>query len=206
MLKYIPVMFGCKKEYETYLKKEVKMSKPLNVKDLYGKTAEDLLRMTNQERSIPVNLKKILEKFNISAISMDFEPMEKSSSDPNRKILGAIVCDDDKAAIFYNCNDEVNGHRYRFTIAHELAHCTVSKACNHIDFRLDPLLLDEKEIAANTFAGELLIPEGSLYETIGKLILPSIAVLSDIFEVSVNVMRERLRFLNVEEKISGYNC
>ena len=181
------------------------MLKSLTVKDLYGLTASEILEITNQETAVPVDLKKILEKFNISAVSMDFSELE-SYSEIDRKILGALICRNDNAAIFYNSKDQKDGHRYRFTIAHEIAHCCITNECNHIEFRHDPSFLDETEIAANTFAGELLIPSNSLYDVINKLILPTIEVLADVFEVSVNVMRERLNCLNIKHNILGYNC
>ena len=205
-LEYYPKMFDSIKDYYRYLKKEIKMNKELCFKDLYGRNASEILSITNQEEAVPVDLKKILEKFNISAVSMDFTDIENSSKNNNRKILGALICRDDEAAIFYNCNDKTDGHRYRFTIAHEIAHCCLSKECNHIDFRLDPLMMTKEEVAANTFAGELLIPESSLYDTINKLIFPSITVLADVFEVSINVMRERLNCLKIQSDIFGYNC
>ena len=41
---------------------------------------------------------------------------------------------------------------------------------------------------------------------IKELLFPSIKVLMDTFDVSYNVMYERLKYLGVDEKIYGYNA
>lgn len=51
---------------------------------------------------------------------------------------------------------------------------------------------DEREMAACKFAGQLLIPEESLKKICKRLIIPSLKILAEIFNVSVGVMRERL--------------
>ena len=65
---------------------------------------------------------------------------------------------------------------------------------------------DHKELAANVFAGQLLIPKESLLSVISELLIPSVRTLADIFDVSSAVMLERLKFLKISTKIVGYNC
>ena len=122
-------------------------------------------------------------------------------------ILGAVVKNNDNAAIFYNIEDKVSSHRCRFTIAHELAHCCLAHDSGdvYIDYRTDGETLNEEEQAANAFAGELLIPEQVLRTTINGLVLPSVKSLWDIFDVSENVMRARLEYLRIQDRILGYN-
>lgn len=173
-------------------------------------SAQELLKFCGQENSVPVDLKAILKTVGISALPKDFSPIEnKSKSDV--KILGALVAIDEDAVIFYNKNDLEDGHRYRFTIAHELGHCCLSHSCLdspdgiHIELRMEGNSILPEEKAANTFAGELLIPYDSLMKVIDELILPSVRVLADIFAVSENVMLARLEHLNVARNIIGYN-
>lgn len=184
------------------------MCKP--VKELYGKTPSELLEMYGLQDSVPLDLSVLLKKAGISVLPMDFSKIEqtkelKEQVEKRGHILGALICIEDNAAIFYSNKDVENGHRYRFTIAHEIAHCCLTGEQNHIEFRHDSETVTEDELAANVFAGELLIPEAKLREIIGELLIPSINVLADIFEVSVNVMRARLDYLNIGSKIIGYS-
>lgn len=186
--------------YRRMYEREMPMCK--QTEQLFRKTADDLLKMTNQCDSYPINLKKILEKAEISALPMDFSRLEEEMSKSGELtegnfILGAFVSKDNKAAIFYRKEPDMGIHRHRFTIAHELAHACLTGQDNHIEFRFDsdPASIDENELAANIFAGELLIPEPQLEVVIKKLIIPTVSTLADIFEVSYNVMEARLKYL-----------
>ncbi len=179
----------------------------IKVSNLYGLNPDDLLAITNQTDKYPVNLKLILQHFNISALPLDLDMIKKDLSDDYKdiEILGALVSNGSDSAIFYNKKTLKEGHRYRFTIAHELAHACLNGQANHIEFRIKGIPDDKNEITANTFAGALLIPENTLKIVLSKLILPTVKNLSEIFEVSENVMRARLSHLNIESKIFGFN-
>ncbi len=59
--------------------------------------------------------------------------------------------------------DKVN--RSRFTLSHELAHCRLYVDPTdpiHVEFRLYESSANLKEIEANSFEGELFVPEKSL--------------------------------------------
>ncbi|MBQ7327197.1 MAG: ImmA/IrrE family metallo-endopeptidase [Clostridia bacterium] len=169
---------------------------------LYGKTAEEILSMCGQIEAVPVDVKTILEKLEISALPYDFSDVEENL--PSRykglSILGAMISSKENSAILYNAKDKRDSHRTRFTIAHEIAHACLHGSNHHIEFRIDGDL-DEHEIAANTFAGELLIPEKTLRSIIKQLLVPTVASLADIFDVSINVMRERINHLNLEDQV-----
>lgn len=172
------------------------MSKIQNYK---GKSAVDILRATGQEHTIPVNLNEILRQMEISAISIDFSEIEKSLPDEvNRRgrILGAaMTTQEGRTAIFYSSDKSLmSDHRYRFTVAHELAHCCLDECTNHVEFRQDGEVNDENECRANIFAGELLIPIHQLEEVSKKLLLPTVKNLAAVFEVSETVMLERLKY------------
>lgn len=190
-------------EYEQYCKcqlaKEVQcMCKVIN--NIMGKSAEELLQMSKQSDVIPVSLTKILNTVGISCLPFDFK------GDTN--ILGALVCVGNNAAIFYRKDDPRDGHRYRFTVAHELAHCClqhINTQHGSVHYRKETDNENEDEIAANIFAGELLIPEKSLRNALEELLLPSLKLLAQMFAVSENVMRARLDYLEVKRKVIGYN-
>lgn len=173
-----------------------------NLIKIIGKTPEELLRLTEQEDSIPVDISTILFKLNISEIKMDFAEIEKALElQVNEKgaVSGMVLLSGDNVGIFYNEKDGLN--RQRFTIAHELAHCCLNGgrlAENHIEFRHEISTDDEEEIAANTFAGKLLIPEGSLKKVYEQLSIPVLDSLAKIFQVSITVMKERLKMLKMD--------
>lgn len=191
-------------EYQEAIKEN---EQNIKISNLFGLNADDLLAITNQTDKYPVDLKLILQHFNISALPLDLDALKNHLSDDYKdiEILGALVSNDSDSAIFYNKNTLKEGHRYRFTIAHELAHACLNGQSNHIEFRIKGIPNDKNEIIANTFAGALLIPENTLKIVLSKLILPTVKNLSEIFEVSENVMRARLSHLNIESRIFGFN-
>lgn len=157
-----------------------------------GKSANDLLRMSDQASCFPIDLEKLLRALSISCEPLDFEKIGGDA-----KILGALATNGDKAVIFYRQQDAKNSHRCRFTIAHEIAHACLSEKSVAVHFRMEGDVIDKEEQAANIFAGELLVPEGMLNVVIGKLIKPTIKSLSNVFDVSENVIRKRLEYLKI---------
>lgn len=173
------------------------------LRELNGLTAEDLLKKVGQFDVVPVDIAQICYDLDIHVKMMDFTQLENkihSITNENKEILGVVLAKEDDLAILY-CNDTVN--RKRFTLAHELAHCCLHLNPNkklHIEFRTSEAVFDEKEIEANKFAGELLIPENSLKEVIDfslSIKRERIPFLSQLFVVSENVMKARLEQLNI---------
>lgn len=188
--------------------KVIDMCRPLT--RLRDKTPDDILKECGLQNTLPVNLSVILRNYEISCVPMDFGNVQDCD-----EILGALVTKGDRAAIFYSDKYKKDSHRCRFTIAHEIAHCCLNRGgseypYSHIEYRKDQESKNsrvyEAEREANVFAGELLIPEKPLMKMIKKLLFPSIKVLMDTFDVSYNVMYERLKYLGVDEKIYGYNA
>lgn len=169
------------------------------------KTPEELLALCDQTDSIPVDLDRLLKRIKISCKKRQFPDVRNGSS--SVRVLGALVTNGDNAIIYYDENS--SRHRFRFTIAHELAHCCLAHyniGASSVHFRLEGDPSDELECDANIFAGKLLIPEQSLIKVLSQLLLPSVRALADIFDVSENVMLARLRTLKLDNSILGYNC
>lgn len=178
----------------------------LKIKQLNGLTSSNLLKNAGQADIVPIDiaqicydLKIILKPFNFTIL----ERNDKYKKQVNKKgnILGAVLAKDDDLAILYRESDSKN--RKRFTIAHELAHCCLHikpEQKQYIEYRRDVISSDKREIEANIFAGELLIPENALRTVIGsrKVTSEVIDILSKIFVVSNNVMIERLKHLNID--------
>lgn len=195
-------MFESKEEYQIYWSKVVREDKKMNVSELHRRTAEEILAICNQTDAVPVDIRSVLETLEISAIPFDFTEVEESLPEKYKgsKILGAMIPRDEKATILYNVKDKKDSHRMRFTIAHEIAHLCMQGESPHIEFRIDGDLTDD-EIAANTFAGELLIPKKTLENVIKQLMVPTVNNLADIFDVSVSVMNERIKHLDWEDRV-----
>lgn len=167
--------------------------------ELKNKTPLEILKQTGQHKSVPVDLDCILNKLGVVKIPSTFEDLEISGNfDDKGEISGLVLLKGDDVGIFYKKTDSI--HRKRFTIAHELAHCCIHGdllQSGYVEFRSSMTSNDPKEIEANSFAGELLIPKKQLLKIYKKLIIPYLVGLSDIFEVSTNVMRARLRCLSI---------
>ena len=172
------------------------------LKKIMGKSPEELLSITGQENSIPVDVSTILHHLQISEIKMNFSQIEQALNLDDAKkgtISGMVLLSEDNVGIFFNEEDTLN--RQRFTIAHELAHCCLDGEelmKNHIEFRFDIDSDDASEVAANTFAGKLLVPEKSLKKVYEQLSIPVVESLAKIFQVSQAVMKERLKMLHMD--------
>lgn len=88
-------------------------------------------------------------------------------------------------------------NRQRFTVAHELGHYALNHPGEQIDrvnnyqaYQYDPI-----ETQANAFAMELLMPEFVVNYLIKNEKIKSVETLAEMFEVSENAMRFRLKNL-----------
>ena len=180
------------------------------LKMLRNKSAEDLLKEYNISTVPPINISLLLKRIGINEIPFDFTEIETIMGYNRGDVLGAIYARDNKLSIFYRAQDTLN--RIRFTIAHEIAHCCLNSDSlekRHLELRSSLTERTPKEIKANIFAGELLIPQMTLEQIHNKfLVAPALSDLSKIFGVSTNVMAARLDYLNlpyIKDKIIDEN-
>lgn len=192
------------------------------LKELHGKTAMEILEKYGVKNEYPIDITGIAENIGIKLGSTDFTELEKKDSlremvQEKGHILGSVRVKGDELSIRYhnalhdnpafeNLSEEDKKdkllRRQRFTIAHEIAHCClnmpIDKDSSHIEYRTEQkdYKKDPKEIAANIFAGELLIPLDILTE-LCKLFdnKISISLFSDLFKVSKHVFEARLEHL-----------
>lgn len=164
-----------------------------------NKSAYELLQEYHIELKPPIDISLLLDKIGISVIAKDFSYIEQACDYEPGTILGAAISKGNNLAIFYRKSDTYN--RKIFTIAHELGHCckhSEDLKISHIELRTTENILNNHEIEANIFAGELLIPEKLLIQKYNNFIIPSLKVLSKMFGVSTNVMAARLDYLNLD--------
>ncbi|MBQ3543574.1 MAG: ImmA/IrrE family metallo-endopeptidase [Lachnospiraceae bacterium] len=184
-----------------------KMCKKL--KEISGKTPEEILKFCGQENRIPIDIMDIIFKLGIILNETDFTEIEQSQDfECCGNILGAVYTEGDDLNICYQKQSgEIKlksqiEHRKRFTLAHELAHCCLDMNPDaqdyHLEFRTDQLQSDnKKEYNANVFAGQLLIPTKSLLSVYYRLEVPSLEFLANLFNVSKKVMIARLNYLKL---------
>jgi alpha-L-fucosidase len=121
--------------------------------------------------------------------------------------------------IFYNSTYQgkrATKHKISFTLAHELSHSILH--ANEIDankgfldfYRLDDedeYIDDDKEVEANTLAGEILLPRNTftaLFKTAmkEKSLQETKKALSEVFDVSLAVIDARIKYLKLENDIN----
>lgn len=177
------------------------------LKNMRNKSAMDLLKENGISLTPPINIFLLLQRLGIKEVAADFSDIEKILQYDSGEILGITFAQEKQVGIFYRSSDSIN--RRRFTMAHEIAHCclhTDTSTDKHIELRSSKTQNDQREYNANVFAGELLIPESSLKMIYEQLLVPSLSGLSEIFQVSTNVMAKRLDYLKMpymkDEEIS----
>ena len=116
-------------------------------------------------------------------------------------ISGALHRGPDRAVIAVNGNH--HPHRQRFTIAHELGHFLLHqdapayydqqhKVGLHFRAKVTGTKWDPKEIEANRFAAELLMPRRLVLARVGDSLEVDAAQLAEEFNVSPEAMTYRL--------------
>lgn len=142
---------------------------------------------------VPVNLEKIASHLDVSISFQDFED----------DMSGVLVVKNGRRAIGVNRTHHTN--RQRFTIAHELGHLVLHHEHSNNDVHLDKkwayfrstAKMDPREVEANQFAAELLMPEPQLraiIKTQGHDLTNDrdIETLSQLFKVSEKALAFRL--------------
>lgn len=163
------------------------------------KKAAELLQANGVE-SAPVPVERLATS--VGAV-IRYEPLEGE--------LSGMVHRGGSGNALIGVNSLHNPRRNRFTIAHELGHLLLHDDELHVD---DPIPIgfrnaksamatDPKEIEANQFAAELLMPERLIRSDLDKkgrgvpLTDTEIEQLADRYEVSIQAMTIRLSSLGV---------
>jgi Zn-dependent peptidase ImmA (M78 family) len=146
----------------------------------------------------PVRVEKIATKLKAR---LAFEPFEGKDD------ISGILYRDGKRAVI-GVNSSHSGVRQRFTIAHEIGHLVLHEGELFVDqavrvnFRdkRSSLAEDRREIEANRFAAELLMPQEMIKREVVKCIAKKkitteeelVAELAKVFKVSAQAMGYRL--------------
>jgi Zn-dependent peptidase ImmA (M78 family) len=161
--------------------------------------AISLLEARGRQDEAPVPVERIAREL---GAELRYEPLESGPS-------GLLYRADDGHVII-GVNAAHPDVRQRFTIAHEIAHLTLHSDALFVDglVRRDPVSsvgLDPREIEANAFAAELLMPRASLLREIQSRVPAGGAAspdkltrqLAKVFRVSEQAMEYRLVNLGI---------
>lgn len=142
------------------------------------------------DRNIPVNIDDIARKMGSEVYYL---PKLAGGDDISGRfdvINGIPTC---------SVRDTDSEQRKRFTLAHELGHFALGHGGgfrdNSASFNI--YNYDQREVDANTFAAELLMPKLAIDYVMDKLEVNSINEFAKLFNVSVPAMTYRLKNLGI---------
>lgn len=153
-------------------------------------------------KGVPVPVEEIAERL---GAKLSFEPFEGKD-----EISGMLFRDGNRIVIGINSTHA--NTRQRFTIAHEIGHLVLHKGAMFVDktVRLNrdstsSKAIDPREIEANRFAAELLMPDTAITIEARKRLSRKASVseaflvdsLASVFEVSTHAMEIRLTNLGI---------
>ncbi len=180
-----------------------KMCKKL--KEIHKQKPEDLINRI--ENCIPVDIDSILENIGIGCYYVDFDELRAMKPLKKSNILGmAYALNDD---LFILCSRKSNEVDARFTIAHELGHCCLHmdvSSAFHVEMQTSPdfienqtsffkLFRNKKELEADKFGRDLLIPSNTLLNLLKSNPNLSIEKLAGIFAVPQKEMVKKIKEL-----------
>ena len=180
------------------------------IENIYGKDANYFLETygLNDSKNIPIDLKKLFAKLEISVIPFPTEVLRKFNNENLEakygSLFSAVSCRTENVTIFYMPNSRLMSYMHDYhdkeAIIYELGYL-----CKHgEEFHVTSSHSDFEEDILN-FVGELLIPEEHLKKVLSDLTLPTTKFLEDIFQVSHATVIRRLQQLNIKTNIAGYN-
>lgn len=187
-------MIRCKKR-----KDDVNMCRKLA--ELHNKKPNDFL---SGNPKLPVDIYQILQDLNVRCFCVNFNGLQKDLAFDNAKIIGLAYAHKNDLFIFYSDHSDLP--TARFTLAHELAHCCLhmnDDAAFHIEMQTIPDVIHfngkasksfnrKKEVEADVFARELLIPTNALIHILRSVKDPSIEELADLFIVPKEEIANKL--------------
>ena len=170
----------------------------VNVKELQNKSIPEMIRILGvleNEELATADLAKLAYALNVSVLAHNFGG-EKIAGE---KILCAFATNSKgNSCIFYS--DELLYDEARIAIVLAFAKYIITG--NNNFYVTQSTKFSERE---NMLADEMLMPESRVKDVICKLIMPSTAVLADIFQVSKKLVNQRLAKIGIKTKIQGYN-
>lgn len=129
-------------------------------------------------------------------IAQNMDIRLEAINEENSSLAGEFFFDDEGIPVC-RIRESDRMTRKRFTLAHEIGHYVLGHgpAFRDSDLVFDTFNYDMREVEANIFAAELLMPEKAVEYLIEEENIYSPAELASIFDVSLQAMNIRLRNL-----------
>ena len=172
------------------------------LREINGKDAEFFIQEV--EPSLPIDIDSILENHGITVKSTSFDKLQKELFANDTNIIAMVFAFSESLFFFYA--QGISLADKRFALAHELGHCCQHMKADslcHIELQTDIDILGDtknnyiqfdkkKELEADRFARELLIPKSFLSRIIIQNKDISLEDLSINFGVPKSQMKARL--------------
>lgn len=181
------------------------------LENIYGKNAQYFVKryMRSNEEDLSTDLQQLFQSLGILVVSFSEEALSKLESTGANSECGTVLSATTQTggyiSIFYRNPETVfflnEEYSCREAIVYELGHLCKTGRLNHVCGNRT-----EKDVEILQFVRELLLPKIQLKQAINQLLIPATFSLARIFGVSQRTVIERLKELNIEEQIVGYNC
>lgn len=171
----------------------------VNVQELKYKTISEIVKELNVEYSVPVDLKNLGRKLQVSIVPLDFDDHRLDGE----KIICAFVTNEKgHSCIFYNMdlseeNEFVAG---RLGIIKAFVKYIITGYANFFITKSTNLSSREESLMY-----EILMPKSQVEDVLHELILPTTYSLAKIFGVSQSFVKHRLDKMYIRRKIGNYN-
>lgn len=179
-----------KKEMETTL---------VNVQELKYKTISEIIKELNVEYSVPVDLKNLGCKLQVSIVPLDFDDHRLDGE----KIICAFVTNEKgHSCIFYNVelSEDYEFVAGRHGIIQAFVKYIITGDNNF--FITQSTYFSQRE---KMLTYEMLMPKSQVEDVLYQLIMPTTYSLAKIFGVSQSFVKHRLDQMYIRRKIGNYN-
>ena len=180
------------------------------IKEINALTSDQILEK-RKTRTIPINMKEILRDIGIVFQMVDFSDLQKKLKiNKDDAILGMAFSNGDELGILYS--NKIAGDAKNYVLAHELAHCCLHlhpSETFHVELKFSRDMYSEqkrrsflslfadsvKEIQADKFAAEILIPTDDINQYICKNQNATTEEIAKYFHVPEEIVRLKLSSL-----------
>lgn len=174
------------------------------IKEINALTSEQILKK-RKTKSIPVNMEEILDAVGVQYRMYDFSELQKALKiNKGDAILGMALSNGNDLGILYS--NQIANSSKNYVLAHELGHCCIHlhpSETFHVELKVSrdmyskqqrraflSLLTDSvKEIQADKFAADILIPTDDFHQFISENQEASHAQIADYFHVPEEIVR-----------------
>jgi len=169
----------------------------VNIQALRYRQIPEIIRILGMDRLVTVDLRDLALKLDVSVL-----PFGETQIKDEKIICVFVTNEEGRSCIFFK-NELLEDKEFivgRFVITQAFARYIITGDKNFFITQSTDFSNREKMLVY-----EMLMPEEQVKKMLNKLILPTTFSLAEIFNVSQDFVRERLRGMNEDTLIAGYN-